>query len=108
MGEPVACRLHPELNEMLEEIADKRRTTKARLVEEWVTEKIEEFEEGGSSSEESLPKGVYVPDSDKNNFAVKYRGYNGDTRRKYYKTREGAVEKAARVKKGSNRFLLSA
>ena len=91
---------------MLEEIADERRTTKARLVEEWVTDKIEEFEDG-SSGEESLPKGVYVPNSDKNDFAVKFRGYDGDTRRKYYKTRRGAEDKAARVRESESRSLLN-
>jgi predicted DNA-binding protein len=106
MGEPVACRLHPELNRELEKIADERRTTKARLVEEWVTEKIEEFEDE-SESEESLPEGVYRPNSDKHDYAVKWRDHAGNTRRDYYKTREGAREKVERVRSsgGSHRVL---
>jgi hypothetical protein len=106
--EPVAARVNERVYNWLEEQAESEATTIGRVVED---ELRESFQEKAGSSDDpddnDLPKGVYVPDSDKNNFAVKYRGYNGDTRRKYYKTRKGAVEKAARVKEGDNRFLLS-
>jgi len=90
----VSCRPHPEINEKLEQLADKRRTTKARLLEEWIKEKLDE-EMGHESGESggSLPHGVYVPDSEKHSYAVKFEK-NGKTRRKYYKTREGAERRA--------------
>ena len=97
--EPVAARVNERVYDWLEEQAEKEATTIGRIVEDELRESYQE--KGGSSDEddeEPLPEGVYRPNSDKHNFAVKYVGYNGDTRRKYYKTRRGAVKKATRVK----------
>jgi hypothetical protein len=96
MPKPVACRLHPEIDEELERLADERRTSKARIIEEWIKEKLEE-ETSGSSSSESLPGGVYVPNSEKYDYAVRYKR-DGETRRKYYKTRSGAINGAERLR----------
>jgi len=94
MSVTVSARVRPEVRDFLEEKAEERATTTARLVEELVLEKYRE-ERGGSQSNDDLPKGVYEP-SGKYNFAVKYEGPSGDIVRKYYKTREGAVERAER------------
>jgi len=99
---PVSCRPHPEITEKLEQLADERRTTKAHLVESWLKEKVEEEieEEGNETSEgrEALPEGVYVPDSHKYDYAVTWYE-DGETRRKYYKTLEGAKKRAERVRR---------
>ena len=99
---PVSCRPHPEITEKLEQLADERRTTKAHLVESWLKEKVEEEigEEGNETSEgrETLPEGVYVPDSHKYDYAVAWHE-NGKTERKYYKTLSGAKKRAERVRR---------
>jgi predicted transcriptional regulator len=106
----VSCRPHPEINEKLEELADQRRTTKARLLEGWIKEKVEEEidEEGNKTSEgrETLPEGVYVPDSHKYDYAVAWHE-NGKTSRKYYKTLEGAEKRARRVRRGDKTLARS-
>jgi hypothetical protein len=106
--EPVAARVNERVYNWLEEQAESEATTIGRVVED---ELRESFQEKAGSSDDpgdsDLPRGVYVPDSDKNNFAVKFRGYDGGTRRKYYKTRKGAEDKAARVKESESRSLLS-
>jgi len=82
--------------------AGERRTTKAHLVESWLKEKVEEEigEEGNETSEgrETLPEGVYVPDSHKYDYAVAWHE-NGKTERKYYKTLSGAKKRAERVRR---------
>jgi hypothetical protein len=90
--------VNDQVADWIQEKADSRATTKGRIVEEILRDAYQEQDEGGSNDEEPLPQGVYVPNSDKHDYAVKYVGYNGDTRRKYYKTRRGAVKKATRVK----------
>jgi hypothetical protein len=93
MAENVAARIHPSLNEFIEEYADKRETTKARIIEEQLRElKRQEEGEPSEGSEDGLPEGVYRPDGEYN-FAVKFEK-KGRTRRKYYKTREGALSRA--------------
>jgi hypothetical protein len=93
MAENVAARIHPSLNEFVEEYADKRETTKARVIEEQLR-KLKEQEEGEQRERagNGLPEGVYRPEGE-HDFAVKFRE-NGRTRRKYYKTREGALNRA--------------
>ena len=100
MARSVAARVNDQVADWIQEKADSRATTKGRIVEEILRDAYQGRSESGSSgdAEKSLPQGVYVPDSDKHDYAVKYTGYNGDTRRKYYKTRRGAVKKAGRVK----------
>lgn len=93
----VAARVNPEIGEWVKEKADERQTTIGRIVEDTLREKYRE-EEGSdgfesSVSSKSLPEAVYVPDSDKYNYAVKFQR-DGKTRRKYYKTRSGAVNRA--------------
>ena len=94
---PVSCRPHPEINRKLEELADERRTTKARLLEEWIKEKIEE-EMGHGKTDGGLPEGVYVPDSRKYDYALKYTDGQGKSKRRYYKTRRGVVQAAERLR----------
>ena len=97
MSEAVAARVNEQVAEWIEERADKTAKTKGRIVEETLREAYLRAEREGQDQEtEELPEGVYVPDSDKYNYAVKFENYNGETRRKYYKSREGAVEKASR------------
>ena len=93
MAENVAARIHPSLNKFLEEYADQRETTKARVIEEQLRE-LKKQEEGESSqtSEDELPEGMYRPNGE-HNFAVKFKR-NGNVRRKYYKTREAALKRA--------------
>ena len=99
MAENVAARIHPSLNEFLEEYADQRETTKARVIEEQLR-KLKEQEEGksgqasGNGLGEGLPEGVYRPDG-KHDFAVKFMR-NGESRIKYFKTRRGALKRAER------------
>jgi predicted transcriptional regulator len=95
----VGARLHPEIKEQLEEMAEERKTTMARLIEEWVKEKVEAESEKRSTDGESLPEGVYVPNSEKHDYAVKwFDERKGKTRRRYYKTRSGAIQGAKRLR----------
>jgi hypothetical protein len=104
---PVAGRVNERVYDWLEERAESEATTIGRIVED---ELRESFQERAGSSDDSgesdLPKGVYVPDSDKYSFAVKWRGHKGKTRRDYYKTREGALGKVERVREADNNFQL--
>ena len=95
MAKNVAARIHPNLNEFIEEYADKHETTKARIIEDQLR-KLKEQEEGksGQASGNRLPEGVYKPDGN-HDFAVKYKR-NGESRISYYKTREGALNRAKR------------
>ena len=93
---PVAARVNGDVAEWLEELADQQATTVGRIVEDKLREAYQNREKSGDSENaDPLPEGVYVPDSDKYNYAVKYQE-NGKARRKYYKTREGAERWAER------------
>jgi predicted DNA-binding protein len=91
----VACRIHPDIKEKLEAMADERKTAKSRLLEEWIREKVEEHDD--PSAKPDLPEGVYVPNSEKYDYAVRYKR-DGETRRKYYKTRSGAINGVKRLR----------
>jgi predicted transcriptional regulator len=93
----VACRLHPDIKEKLEAMADERKTATSRLMEEWIREKVQESDDPSAKSDKSLPEGVYVPNSEKYDYAVRYKR-DGETRRKYYKTRSGAINGAERLR----------
>jgi hypothetical protein len=97
--------VNDQVADWIEEKADRRATTKGRIVEEVLRDAYQERDEDESSGEKSLPEGVYVPNSDKHDFAVKWRDYRGKDRRDYYKTREGAVGKVQRVREGSGEVL---
>jgi len=109
MARSVAARVNDQVADWIEKKADSRATTKGRIVEQILRDAYQNQSESGSSedAEESLPQGVYVPNSDKHDYAVKYIGYDGDPRRKYYKTRKGAEKKAARVKENTQQSLSS-
>jgi hypothetical protein len=100
--------VNDQVADWIEEKADSRATTKGRIVEELLRDAYQEQGEGGSNDEESLPEGVYVPDSDKHDYALKYRDvYNGGVRRDYYKTREGVTNKRASVKESDQFAVVS-
>lgn len=66
----------------------------------------DKLQKGHEKSRESLPKGVYRPDSDEYPYAVKWSDVDGKTQREYYETRTNAESKAERVKNGPNKMML--
>lgn len=117
-NESVGARIHPKLNEWLEEEAERQMTTKARLVETFIQEakerrdrqrsgevEAEVEDEGNSNSDEGsdgderLPEGVYRPDSEKYDWAISWRDGDGELQRDYRKTREAIERKAKRLRK---------
>ena len=115
----IAARVHPDVHEFLKQEAENRGTTLGSYVEEVLRnyydshrEPTEETIKNGSEDvaepeptitggTEELPEGVYVPDSKEYNFAVAWRNSRSEEiQRSYYKTREKAVDKASRVKRG--------
>lgn len=112
MSRTVSFRASEELDDFLEEEAERRLTTKSTAAQMLLAERVQQLQAegsgdgsassqstGGASEEEGsgLP-GVfgryddswYRPDSKKNNFAVRLPGDGGT---KYYKTQEGAAER---------------
>lgn len=71
-------------------------------------EEVRREDRSASQSAEELPDGVYRPDSHKYEYAVKFRDNDGETDRKYYKTRKKAVEAAERYRESDFRELLRA
>jgi len=97
--QPVAARVHKSVAEWLEELAEEEATTVGRIVEDKLREAYQEESGSQQKSGNSLPEGVYVPNSDKHNYAVKFtHDRTGETRRRYYKTREGAIKGANRLR----------
>lgn len=109
---PVSCRLHPEIFEQLDEMAEERKTSKARIIEELIKGKVaEEFSRTGSEAEANpdLPEGVYEPDSLKHEYGVKWEWANrsGQNSKKidYYDDLANAERRARRVKNGDSKTL---
>ena len=115
MSRTVSFRASEELDDFLEQEAERRMTTKSTAAQMLLAERVQELQgersgEGGGSSQSgsgapdqegsSLP-GVfdrhddrwYRPDSKKYDFAVRLPDDGGT---KYYKTQEGAAERLRR------------
>lgn len=108
MSRTVSFRCAEELDEYLEEEAERRMTTKSTVAQMLLTERVkqlkeersEEVEEEADAPDEegSSAPGVlerhdqhwYRPDGEKYNYAVRMPG---DTDTKYYKTQEGAEDR---------------
>lgn len=109
----VSFRASEELDEFLEQEAERRMTTKSTVAQMLVAERVREMKQGGESAEpdadedgdedgenrglsgvfERHPDKWYRPDSSQGNkFAVEC----GDDRRRYYKTQDGAAKRLRR------------
>jgi hypothetical protein len=108
-SEAVACRVHPDVKRWLEEQAEDRGTTLGSYVEELLRsfyqgETMVPNKDGSMPNDpepdpgNSLPEGVYVPDSGKYDYAVRWRDDAGEAHRRYYKTRKGAIQGAKRLR----------
>ena len=106
-SEAVACRVHPDVKEWLEDRAEEQGTTLGSYVEELLRSMYQDNtmvpnEDGTMPSDpkpdNSLPEGVYVPDSHKYDYALRFTDARGNSKRRYYKTREGAVRGAKRLR----------
>ena len=111
MSRTVSFRASEELDEFLEQEAERRMTTKSTVAQMLLAERVRELQDeragdvegDGSEPAESghvegeLPnifgrhdEHWYRPDSEEHDFAVRVPG---DTGTKYYKTQEGAAER---------------
>lgn len=116
MSKTVSFRCSEELDEFLEEEAERRMTTKSAVAQMLLAERVRQLQGGGEGGEEPAPEKAdqsdsgevdqvgrglpeifdrydehwYRPDGQKYEFAVRLPGHD-DT--KYYKTQDGAADR---------------
>lgn len=99
-SELVTARVNERVHGWLVELAEEKDTTIERIAEDKLREAYQE------ESKESLPKGVFHPESDEYSYGVKWSDVNGKTQREYYENRADAEDKAARVRDGPRKMML--
>ena len=112
MSRTVSFRASEELDDFLEQEAERRMTTKSTVAQMLIAEKVrelrgadsgdsEELDQSESGEVEEVGRGLpevfdrhsdhwYRPDSDKHEFTVRLPGHED---RKYYKTQDGAANR---------------